>query len=170
MSDTRPGLSWGHININVSDLDRAVDFYGKLGFELFMPAIPYLALDMTRPGKPLPDEAAHALGVAPGTIGRACIMQLGNGFPKIDLTELSSDKSRAPLSNSDLGLARICLGSQDLSADVARLKAAGVEFLSGPTPGHKGLADIAVCKDPDGTLIELIQIYPERWQALLNPG
>ncbi|MEQ9315351.1 MAG: VOC family protein [Henriciella sp.] len=169
MSDAKPGFSWGHININVSDLDRAIAFYSNLGFEVFLPAIPYLALDMKSPGKPLPDEAADALGVAPGSTGRACIMQLGKGFPKIDLTELSGTKPRPPLDNADLGLVRLCLASEDLSADVARLNAVGVEFLSAPKPGHHGLADIAVCKDPDGTLIELIQIYPERWQALLTP-
>jgi predicted lactoylglutathione lyase len=30
-----PKLSWGHININVSDLDTSIFFYEKLGFSLF---------------------------------------------------------------------------------------------------------------------------------------
>ncbi len=47
-----------------------------------------------------------------------------------------------------------------------RLSALGVAFVSGPQAGHAGLADIAVCRDPDGSLIELIQVYPERWQAV----
>jgi hypothetical protein len=46
---------------------------------------------------------------------------------------------------------------------VTHLKAQGVECLAGPKTGHDSLADIAICKDSDGTLIELIQIYPERW-------
>jgi len=33
--------------------------------------------------------------------------------------------------------------------------------------GHEDLADIAVCRDPDGTLIELIQAHFERWGKYL---
>ncbi|MEM7460237.1 MAG: VOC family protein, partial [Pseudomonadota bacterium] len=58
--------------------------------------------------------------------------------------------------------------SEDLERDVARLKADGVDFLSEPKTGHAELADIAVCKDPDGTLIELLQVYLDRWQTLLS--
>ena len=37
-------LSWGHININVSNLDASIEFYEKIGFEVFLPVIPYLEL------------------------------------------------------------------------------------------------------------------------------
>lgn len=168
MASEGPRLGWGHININVGDLDQSIAFYQKLGFEIFIPAIPYLALDQAPDQKPLPDDAATALGIRHGTKGRACIMQLGDGFPKLDLTELGGLDQSAPLTNSDRGLVRICLVSEDLQGDVARLKAAGVEFLSEPKAGHAELADIAVCKDPDGTLIELLQVYLERWQSLLG--
>jgi catechol-2,3-dioxygenase len=30
-------LTWGHININVSDLDASIEFYEKLGFEFLSP-------------------------------------------------------------------------------------------------------------------------------------
>ena len=39
-------FGWGHININVSDLDASVGFYEKLGFEVFIPGIPYLNLSI----------------------------------------------------------------------------------------------------------------------------
>ena len=32
-NDQTVNLSWGHININVSDLDASIEFYEKLGFE-----------------------------------------------------------------------------------------------------------------------------------------
>lgn len=168
MSDRAPSFSWGHININVADLDRSMEFYRKLGFEVFIPAIPYLGLTAQPEPNPVPDEAATALGIPQGTNGRACIMQLGEGFPKLDLTEFSDLESAPPLSNADTGLVRICLASESLTDDVEHLKAQGVAFLSPPQAGHAELADIAVCRDPDGTLIELIQIYPERWQTLLS--
>ena len=95
-------------------------------------------------------------------------MQLDDGFPKIDLTEFADLELGGPLRNADLGLVRICLITEDLQREVAYLKAEGVKFISEPKVGHNELAVIAVCKDPDGTLIELLQVYLERWQALLS--
>jgi len=165
MSDA-PQFGWGHVNINVRDLDRSVAFYKRLGFESFLPGIPYLDLDNDAASRPLPDDAARALGVRPGSRGRACIMQLDGGFPKLDLTELDTEQPGPPLKNSDLGLVRICLVSRDLEGDVARLREQGVEFVSEPGRGHAGMADIAVCVDPDGTLIELLQVHLDRWPPL----
>jgi hypothetical protein len=79
-------FGWGHININVKDLDASVAFYQKLGFEVFLPSIPYLNLSMAeRAG--VPDEVCVAMGWPARTSGRACIMQIDAGFPKIDLTD-----------------------------------------------------------------------------------
>jgi len=159
---------WGHININVRDLDRSVAFYAKLGFQVFLPGIPYLNLTLEAPSQPLPDGASEALGVPKGTRGRGCILDLDGTFPKIDLTALDDVNPGGPLSTSDVGMVRLCLGSADLSADVAHLTDLGVEFLSGPTATQAGRADIAVCVDPDGTLIELIEVHLRHWPPL--PG
>jgi len=159
---------WGHININVRDLDRSVAFYAQLGFQVFLPGIPYLNLTLEAPSQPLPDGAAEALGVPKGTRGRGCILDLDGAFPKIDLTALDDLVSAGPLSTSDVGIVRLCLGSSDLGADVASLTAQGVEFVSGPRQTQAGRADIAVCVDPDGTLIELIEVHLDRWPPL--PG
>ena len=170
MSENKPRFGWGHININVTNLDRSIEFYRKLGFEIFIPGIPYLAMNNGADAKPVPDDSAAALGIARGTRGRACIMQLDDGFPKIDLTEFSDLEQSGPLNNADVGIVRLCLITEDLKRDVALLKAEGVEFISAPKVGHAELADVAVCKDPDGTLIELLQVYLERWQAILGGG
>jgi catechol 2,3-dioxygenase-like lactoylglutathione lyase family enzyme len=158
---------WGHININVADLERSVRFYEKLGFEAFLPEIPYLGA-VEGEVRPLAAGAIEALGLASSTRARACIMQLGpdGGFPKIDLTELSSaspDPRCDPLANGDLGLVRFCLLTRDLNTVYERLRADGVEFPRPPQAGKDGMATIAICKDPDGTLIELLEIHPDRW-------
>lgn len=170
MSESNPRFGWGHININVRNLDRSVEFYCKLGFEVFIPAIPYLGLNNQESDRVLDDSLAEALGVPEGTGGRACIMQLDDGFPKIDLTEFGDLNVKAPLENKDLGLVRICLVTEDLRGEVERLKREGVVFLSEPVAGHGSLADVAICKDPDGTLIELLQVYLDRWQSILDPS
>jgi len=168
MSDTAPNFSWGHINVNVSDLDASIAFYEKLGFSIFLPGIPYLGLSLDPEPQALSDASAKALGVDSGTKGRACILQLDDGFPKLDLTEFSSEGSGTPLTNADTGLVRICLVTEDLAGDVAKLKAAGVAFVDDPQTGHAKLAEVAVCKDPDGTLIELLQVHMERWAPFLG--
>lgn len=165
MTDRAPRFVWGHVNVNVSNLERSIDFYRKLGFELFMPGIPYLGLSTEAASNRLPDAGARALGLPAGSRGRACIMQLGDGFPKLDLTELTGPSANVPLGNADVGLVRFCLATPDLKEAYARLRAEGVRFLSEPQPGHGGLADVATCADPDGTLIELLQIHPEKWPA-----
>lgn len=159
------GFQWGHINVNVSDLERSIAFYELLGFEVFMPAIPYFGLERSE-ARPLADAHADVLGVPRGTTGRACIVQLDDGFPKLDLTELDCPASAPPLGTRDRGVVRICLACADLAAEVARLESAGVEFLTPPASGTADLVEVALCRDPDGTLIELLQIYMDRWAAL----
>ena len=103
-----------------------------------------------------------ALGLPEETSGRACIMQLDSGYPKLDLTQLDDMPQSIPLSNADLGLVRICLASANLQADYDNLKTIGVEFISPPQIAKDGRAEIAICVDPDGTLIELIQVHLEK--------
>ena len=141
MSENGPAFAWGHVNLNVEDLERSIAFYALFGFEVFMPSIPYLGL-VRDEVRTLGDDNAAALGVPAGTRGRACILGLGQTFPKLDLTEFEMEDAREPLSNADLGLVRLCLASQDLQADYETLTAAGVEFISAPKKAKHGLADI----------------------------
>jgi glyoxylase I family protein len=58
------------------------------------------------------------------------------------------------------GLARIALWTTDLAGDMANLKAAGATFLSEPAamPPSSGVEVRFVCfKDPDGTILELVE-------------
>jgi catechol 2,3-dioxygenase-like lactoylglutathione lyase family enzyme len=170
MTASEPRLAWGHINLNVSDLDRSIEFYEKLGFSVLIPGIPYLNLEAGGLAQEIPDPSAHALGLPVGTRARACIMQLGDGFPKIDLIEFADQTPRPPPTNLDLGLVRICLASRDLHKDFIRLRGRGVEFISEPQPCKDRMADVATCIDPDGTLIELLQVYLDRWPQVGRVG
>jgi catechol 2,3-dioxygenase-like lactoylglutathione lyase family enzyme len=163
MDQQAPSFLWGHININVSNLEHSIAFYEKLGFEVFIPAIPYLDLSAEAEATTMPEPGITALGLSADTSGRACIMQLDNGFPKIDLTEFTDKQQEPPLTNADLGLVRFCLVSQNLQQDYEQLVEQGVKFVSEPQSGKDGMADIATCIDPDGTLIELLQVYLDKW-------
>lgn len=163
MTENPPSLRWGHLNINVRNLDASIAFYRKLGFDVFIPGIPYLGLSMDIETS-LPADASAALGLPGGTRGRAAIMQLGDTFPKLDLTELTVPEPAAPLTNRDTGLVRFCLGSADLAGDCERLKSLDVHFVTDARSTNDGMADVAICADPDGTLIELIQPHLEKWR------
>jgi hypothetical protein len=96
-------------------------------------------------------------------------LQLNRGFPKFDLTVLEATVRSKPLTNSDLGLVRFCLASQNLQQDYEHLCGLGVEFITPPLNCDGGLADIATCMDPDGTLIELLQVYLDKWPRSRAP-
>ena len=59
MKQQTPSLSWGHININVSNLDQSIAFYQKLGFSVLLPGIPYLGLTATPELTRMPASAAR---------------------------------------------------------------------------------------------------------------
>jgi catechol 2,3-dioxygenase-like lactoylglutathione lyase family enzyme len=80
-------LRWGHININVSNLDSSIEFYEKLGFEVYKPSIPYIGLTVEPKSNSMDEGSRTALGLPEQTSGRACIMQLDKYYPKLDLTQ-----------------------------------------------------------------------------------
>jgi catechol 2,3-dioxygenase-like lactoylglutathione lyase family enzyme len=141
-----------HVNVNCSDFERSKAFYEMLGFELFM--------------EPLPTntpEVAAAVGLEPYRL-RGGLMRLVDARSPfvIDLLEWQdpSDSSPPYARMNHLGIARIAMASSDLDGDMAKYKAAGVEFLSEPaTVVWEGHADSRfVCfKDPDGTVLELVE-------------
>ena len=158
-------LRWGHININVSDLDASIKFYKKLGFGVYIPSIPYIGLTVETKSNLIDEGSRTALGLPQETLGRACIMQLDNGYPKLDLTQLNDMPPSTPLNNTNLGLVRMCLATANLEADYNKLTNLGVDFISPPMTAKDGMAEIAVCIDPDGTLIELIQVHFDKWRV-----
>ncbi len=157
--------AWGHLNVNVTNLERSIAFYGRLGFSMMLEGIPHLGLSLHHESA-LPDTLCEAYGLPGATRARGCILQLGDGFPKLDLTEYSTTVDSAPLGAGALGCERFCLAVEDLAAEIERLARSGVPVLTGATTGEQDLAQVAVCLDPDGTRIELIQLDLGRFVEL----
>lgn len=141
-----------HVNVNCSDFDASLAFYERLGFVKVVDVPPRNTA-----------EVAAAVGMPPYTV-RGALLALRNGNPPltIDLLEWQEPRDDEPpyAHLYHLGIARIALASDDLDADMARLEAAGVTFLSAPAtvtlPG--GLVSRFVCfRDPDGTVLELVE-------------
>ena len=108
-------------------------------------------------------ETAAALGI-PSYQVRGSLMELRREGPALNLLEWKEpyDTSAPYAQLNHLGIARIALQSTDLDADIIRLKAEGVEFFSDPVIPDEPLSFLRiVClKDPDGTVIELVELFP----------
>lgn len=142
-----------HVNINVSDFNRSRAFYEQLGFRVLM------EVDPDGSG-----QIADAVGMDTYTV-RGALMVHDSGAV-IDLLEWQDprldDQPYEQLNH--LGLARLALTTTDLDADMARLQADGVEFVSsapGELPDPFGGTTRFICfKDPDGTTLELVEMGP----------
>ena len=141
-----------HVNVNCSDYDRSLAFYEQLGFR-----------EIWRVPETNTPEVAAAVGMPPYRVKGALIALEGASPPfVIDLLEWKEprDESSPYPHLYHLGIARIALVSNDLDGDVARLAAAGVQFLSKPAsmPPSSGSRARFVCfEDPDGTVLELVE-------------
>lgn len=139
-----------HFNINCSDLQKSVEFYKKLGFEVI--------LDF---GEGMESkEMAEAFGMDVANI-KGVHLRIGDdtSSTRIDLLEFQNPpptgKPYAHLYHT--GIARMCLKSTQIEQDYQRLKAEGIEFMTEPKLLPGTTVKIVCFKDPDGTFIELLE-------------
>ena len=129
------------IAITCSDFSASLDFYqNKLGFERV------LELE-------IPEGLARGVGLAP-TGFRQVRLKAGNTL--IKLMDIKSPPA-APQTEFSAGVRWLTFFVEDIQETVKNLKQRGVEFLSEPIAAPDA-AGVACAKDPDGLLIELVQI------------
>jgi len=118
-----------HTCLNVSDIDRSIDFYtSKLG----------LKLTSRREVKQNNAEIAFLKDERGGAI---------------ELTHWRDKRSLAEGDNFD----HIAFAVNDVTAEIERLRAGGVAIAMEPFSLHGSASKIAFIKDPDGNWLELIQ-------------
>lgn len=129
------------IAITCSDFSASLDFYhNKLGFEI--------VLDLE-----IPDDLARDVGLAP-TNFRQVRLKAGNTL--IKLMDIESPPPK-PTAEFAAGVRWLTFFVQDIQQTIKDLKQNGVEFLSEPISAPDA-AGVACAPDPDGILIELVQI------------
>ncbi len=138
-----------HPGLTTGDADRLLAFYRDLlGFqEIF--GFGWEA------GTEMSDFAAGITGVKNST-ARSVLLKAGNAFLEIFEYEQPASTRSDDRALSQQGFAHVCLDSDDVIADHARLAAAGVEFVSAPV--DVGPMRLCYCRDPDGNFVELQQI------------
>jgi catechol 2,3-dioxygenase-like lactoylglutathione lyase family enzyme len=142
-----------HVGVIVEDMDRSLAFYqgtlgGTIGLDLLMD---------------LPEFAA-GVGIA-GAKARIVFMQLPAMSPALELIQYSSpaQKRAAPVSTDTLGSVHVAFQTADIKQTYDWLTGKGVHFISGPSAfpaDHPQLGGIKFCyfRDPDGALLELIEV------------
>ena len=141
-----------HFNVNCSDYERSREFYRVLGFE-----------EIWRVPERNTPEVAAAVGMPPYLVKGGLLALRGASPPVVvDLLQWLEPHDPSPPYPHlyHYGIARVALASDDLDGDMAKLEAAGARFLSAPArvPESSGVRARFVCfKDPDGTVLELVQ-------------
>ncbi len=143
-----------HVNVNCTDLERSRAFYELLGFRV--------VAEFEES-----DNASLNTGLGlPSSHTRALFLKAGKGRDAtlIDLAQWVRPVSPPKRENeiSALGVPRIALKAENLTEVYEDLKAKGVEFVSEPQqlafPEFGTEPLFCVCLDPDGLLIELVEV------------
>jgi glyoxylase I family protein len=142
-----------HININVQDVERSIAFYQKLGFKV-----------MHVFGDKPTDDVTEGMDYH-GSRMRGAVISTGDhprAHTKIELiqwldTHGEPDAAEAR-GQQERGVSRIALRTKDLIDYCDSLRRDGIEFEQEPREiDIVGAKRFALFRDPDGTLLELIE-------------
>jgi catechol 2,3-dioxygenase-like lactoylglutathione lyase family enzyme len=152
-----------HTGIVVRDIERALRFYRDLlGLKVwadFIDDSDYLAR-ITQ----VPQARVRMIKLrAPDSISIELLQYLTPAPP-------SNGESIAHPPSDTLGCSHVALQVQDLDSVFERFSAAGVEFHSPPLVSPDGGAKVTYCRDPEGVIIELVEIMPKPSSHLTSTG
>jgi len=135
-----------HSGIGVRDMELMIKFYRDvLGFEIFKEAM--------ESGKFI-----ETILNIPGCVVRTVKMKAdeGNLIELLDFGRFSKENETRNMNN--YGLTHIAFEVEDVNDLHTKLKGRGIEFNSEPQVSPDGYAKVAFCRDPEGNLIELVEI------------
>ncbi len=137
-----------HIGIVVGDMDRSVGFYRDLlGMEVWA--------DFIEEG-----PFIQAVTDLPGAKVRMVKLKAADGVSIELLQYLSHPQSPPPSWQAcDVGCNHLALRVSDIDSLYEELKANGVPFHTPPpTVSPDGYGKVTYCRDPEGVIVELVQI------------
>ena len=136
-----------HAGIVVRDIDKSLHFYKDL-LRL------RVRKDLDESGDYL-DKILKLKGMKVRTIKLA--PERGEGLIELLFFGSRGGGSRKIKADS-IGLTHVAFEVEDLDKEYLRLKKNGVRFNAPPQYSPDGYAKVTFCKDPDGVLIELVEI------------
>ena len=135
-----------HPGIVTDELEPLLYFYRDLlGFEIVAHA----------------DESGQFIDTVLGLKG-VCVTTIKMKTSDGGILELLNYKSH-PLPQedrviNDIGISHIAFTVDDVDSDYQRLGEKGVKFYSSPQTNPEGTAKVVFCEDPEGNILELVQI------------
>jgi catechol 2,3-dioxygenase-like lactoylglutathione lyase family enzyme len=153
MSAWKP-LSLFHFTLSVASLERSIAFYTAIGFRVL------------RDNRDViwPDYVAAQFGLERAQ-GRGALLALGDEplHSRLDLIEWLEPAASFP----DTPLARtapriVAIRVENVRAAYAELQQRGIEFITPPRgpDAATGIEAVVCCRDPDRTIVELIEYMP----------
>lgn len=148
MTNDTPVLRLDHVTINVSDIERATQFYTRaLGFQ-YQTENRY-GSEVANINRVKGDFQVHSRHF------------LGDGLTLI-LNRIEIPSDPLPRPRLQLGLTNFAVRVDDLEAAAARVQEFGGEVFDDTRAalplGESQIARVVVCTDPDGQWLELIQV------------
>lgn len=152
-----------HIAVSTPDIERITAFYHEaLGFERES------EITCWKSGTTAGGWVDDVTGLK-NSSGRAVMLRKGN--IRIEFFEFESPKPTL-LSDRrvcDYGYTHICLTVDDMDAEYKRLKDAGMGFHARPPKNPLGGLRAIYGRDPDGNVIELLEVSPRScWPTLIK--
>ena len=153
MAQWKP-LSLFHFTLSVRSLERSIEFYTTVGFRLLR-----FNGDVV-----WPDYVAPQFGLERAQ-GRGALLGIGDGplETRLDLIQWLEPEARFP----DTPLATtapriIAIRVENVRAAYDDLCRRGIEFVTPPRGPDQatGIEAVVCCRDPDDTLVELIEYMP----------
>jgi|TARA_R110002020_G_scaffold195177_3_gene396186 catechol 2,3-dioxygenase-like lactoylglutathione lyase family enzyme len=139
-------LNIRHTGIVTSDIDKSISFYETFGFKI--------QKDMIESGSYIDNFSALK-----DVIVRTVKMSLDNG-DMIELLYYHTHPEKPDMSRkiTQIGCSHIALTVPNLDNLYQELSEKGVLFNSEPQHSPDGYAKVTFCKDPDGSLVELVEV------------
>lgn len=138
-----------HVGINVRDMDRMIRFYQEaFGFEL-------VGEPFAWENEPLLDTIVDL----PNSKARGAMLRSGTVYFEIFQYSAPAPNTTEPKRPNDRGYTHFCIDTDDIEADMPKLKAAGMTF------NDRDFVDMGHVKtlygyDPEGNMIEVQQCMP----------
>ena len=137
-----------HIGVVVADMDRALGFYRDL-----------LGLRVART---MDESGAYLDNLLDVRDARVLTVKLSaeDGPTLVELLQFEHPSTSGPDSRDawTRGPSHVAFTVDDLDGLYARLQSRGIRFNSPPQLSPDGYAKVTFCRDPEGTLVELVEV------------
>ena len=136
-----------HTGVVVSDMKRSLPFYRDL-----------LGMEVWADFKD-DSEMLEAVTEVPGANIWMVKLKAADGV-SIELLQYLSNPQDVPEPSKacDVGCNHVALQVENLDALYEKLMAAGIRFHAPPTVSSDGGAKVTYCRDPEGVIVELVEI------------